>query len=109
MLKFPFLRGAVRHCKLIGEDPEFKALRARNESRLAALKASNRRTEDKSESTAARHSAAQLSNADIQRLYNNLAAQQSSDPYGHGYAQQRSGIGPYGLIHIGGTDFWSGY
>lgn len=52
MNPFPFLFGSIRHMKLIGEDPEFKALRTRNERRLAALKAANRLYEVKSERTA---------------------------------------------------------
>ena len=52
MNPFPFLFGSIRHMKLIGEDPEFKALRKRNERRLAALKAANRLYEVKSERTA---------------------------------------------------------
>lgn len=55
MLKFPLCFGAVRHCKLIGEADEHKALRHRNEQRLAALKKSNRLYEDKRESTSARN------------------------------------------------------
>jgi hypothetical protein len=44
MLKLPFY-GPVRHMKRIGELEEHKALRERNERRLAALKSSNRLTE----------------------------------------------------------------
>lgn len=55
MLKFPLCFGAVRHCKLIGEADEHKALRHRNEQRLVALKKSNRLYEDKRESTPARN------------------------------------------------------
>jgi hypothetical protein len=53
MRAFPLLFGAVRHCKLIGQDESHKALRARNEARLAALKSANRLYEVKREPTAA--------------------------------------------------------
>lgn len=53
MRAFPLLFGAVRHMKLIGQDVEHKALRARNEARLAALKSANRLYEVKCEPTAA--------------------------------------------------------
>lgn len=33
--------------KLVGDDPQFQALRARNEARLAALKKANRLTEER--------------------------------------------------------------
>lgn len=61
LLKWPLLFGAVRHCRLIGEDPRHKALCARNEERLAALKAANRLYEVKSEP--ATHKYAALGNA----------------------------------------------
>lgn len=58
MIKFPLLFGAIRHMKLVGEDPQHRALRYRNEQRLAALKAANRLYEVKSEQpTSARHPA----------------------------------------------------
>lgn len=44
MLKLPFY-GPIRHMKRIGEIEDHKALRQRNEKRLAALKAANRLTE----------------------------------------------------------------
>lgn len=47
MRKFPLCFGFVLLMKLIGDDPEFQALRARNEARLAALKKANRLTEDR--------------------------------------------------------------
>jgi hypothetical protein len=47
MRDFRMLFGAVRHMARIGEDSSFKALRQRNEDRLAALKAAHRLTEDK--------------------------------------------------------------
>lgn len=53
MRAFPLLFGAVRHMRLIGEDDRHKALRARNETRLAALKATNRLYEVKREPTPA--------------------------------------------------------
>ena len=52
MLKLPIF-GSIRHMKRIGDDPAHRALRYRNEQRLAALKASNRLYEDKRESTPA--------------------------------------------------------
>jgi hypothetical protein len=61
MIKFPLLRGAVRHCKLIGEDETYRALRERNEMRLAALKASGQLYEKKDESATARSRAEYLS------------------------------------------------
>jgi len=45
MLKLPLL-GAIRHMKLIGDHHDHKALRQRNEQRLAALKAGHRLTEE---------------------------------------------------------------
>lgn len=54
-MDFPLLRGAIRHMKLIGTDPDHKALRHRNEARLEALKAAHRLYEDKNhESVASR-------------------------------------------------------
>jgi hypothetical protein len=46
-----WLRGAVRHMKRIGDHPSHKELRARNEARLAALKAQRKLTEEKDETT----------------------------------------------------------
>lgn len=61
MRDFRMIFGSVRHMALIGEDPEFKALRHRNEQRLVALKATHRLYEDKSESTTSRNESAELS------------------------------------------------
>jgi hypothetical protein len=68
MRAFPLLFGAVRHMRLIGEDQRHKALRARNEQRLAALKAANRLYEDKRERTSDITSADTGNNAFITQL-----------------------------------------
>lgn len=87
---FAFLRGPIRHMKLIGQAEEHKALRARNEARLAALKAANRLYEDKRERPANHESiyanlARNLTDADraaiarAQQQYYNRAAQLAGD------------------------------
>jgi|SRR6185437_6146440 len=83
---FAFLRGPIRHMKLIGQAEEHKALRARNEARLAALKAANRLYEDKRERPA-NHAASAIAIQSIQSIYNNAAAQQQYPGIaGNGYA-----------------------
>lgn len=96
---FAFLRGPIRHMKLIGQAEEHKALRARNEARLAALKAANRLYEDKRERPANHESsranlARNLTDAeraaiarDQQRYYNSASASASAAQLaGNGYA-----------------------
>lgn len=41
-----WMRGAIRHMRLIGQHPEFKALQERNEARLAEMKRAGRLTEN---------------------------------------------------------------
>lgn len=60
MIKFSLCFGAVRQMKLVGEDPQHKALRARNEARLAALKKANRLTEDRNVKSTSTGSSEQL-------------------------------------------------
>jgi hypothetical protein len=50
-----FMRGPVRHMFRIGQLEEHKALRERNEARLAALKANRRNYEQEHEKPAAFH------------------------------------------------------
>lgn len=109
MLKFPLLFGAVRHMRLIGEDPKHKALRARNEARLAALKASHRLYEDKRESTSTGRnslseynlSPQQLACAVGQQLAQLTACQLSSAP------SDTYGYGSFGL-GLSSADYWPG-
>lgn len=83
MRDFRMLFGATRHMARIGEDEKHKELRARNEARLAALKASNRLYEDKSESTSSRHPASNYTAAERARLAaNQLIAATNSSVYG---------------------------
>lgn len=60
MIKFSLCFGAVRQMKLVGEDPRYKALRVRNEARLAALKKANRLTEDRNVKSTSTGSSEQL-------------------------------------------------
>lgn len=55
MRDFRMVFGSVRHMMLIGTDPRHQAIRRRNEQRLAALKASNRLYEAKSEPSPTRN------------------------------------------------------
>jgi hypothetical protein len=93
-MRFPLLRGPIRHLKLIGEDPRFKELRARNEARLAALKKADRLYEEKREPATNKLSA--YANVDLKQL----AIQQLNA------ANQQCGIG--GAPGHGGYDA-SGY
>lgn len=83
MIRLPFVAGhaPVHHCRLIGADPRFQALRERNDARLAALKASKQLHEDKHKnaSPATTGHPAQHDHAAYQRALNaQLAAQQNA-------------------------------
>jgi hypothetical protein len=87
MLRWPLCFGAVRHMKLIGDDPHFQALRYRNEQRLAALKASHRLYEEKREPTSVEPTPfTNFDLASIQTAYNNAVAQQQYAGYVPGSA-----------------------
>jgi len=113
---FPLLFGSVRHMKLIGEDPEFKALRRRNEQRLAALKANHRLYEDKREPAAA--------TGNRLKLYANCAPIVNWDDYpalanlaglataGNAYGADLAGIGGTAIVAqspLFGAIFGSGF
>lgn len=66
-MRFPSLRGPVRHMKLIGDDPRFQELRRRNDERIAALKKAGRLYEDREK----KHESAAPSD-EYQRTINSL-------------------------------------
>ena len=81
MMRASVIELSLRHIiKCIGDDPRHKALRHRNEQRLAALKASNRLYEDKRESVASGNCpAASSANFEYQRALNTFYNQTTAN------------------------------